>query len=72
MAGFIEGVHRDQATPFPERLDDRIDEDHLVRVVDLFVDELDLAALGFHRHAPAPTGRPGYYPAVLLKLFIPG
>lgn len=72
MAGFIEGVHRDQTSLFPERLEDWISEDHLVRVVDLFVDELDLAALGFHRHAPAATGRPGYHPAVLLKLFIYG
>jgi len=72
MAGFIEGVHRDQATLFPERLEDWIGEDHAVRVVDLFVDELDLAALRFHRHAPASTGRPGYHPAVLLKLFIYG
>lgn len=72
MAGFIEGVHREQTTLFPERLEDWISEDHLVRVVDLFVDELDLAALGFHRHVAAPTGRPGYHPAVLLKLFIYG
>ncbi len=57
---------------FPERLEDCIVEDHLFRVVVLFVDELDLAALGFHRHAPARTGRPGYNPAVLLKLFIYG
>jgi len=57
---------------FPERLEDWIGEDHLVRVVDLFVDELDLAALGFHRPAAARTGRPGYHPAVLLKLFIYG
>jgi len=72
MAGFIEGVNRDQTTLFPERLEDWIADDHLVRVVDLFVDDLDLAALGFHRHAPARTGRPGYHPAVLLKLFIYG
>ena len=70
MAGFIEGVSRDQTTLFPERLDDWIGEDHLVRVVDLFVDQLDLPALGFQRHAAAHTGRPGYHPAVLLKLFI--
>ena len=44
----------------------------MVRVVDLFVDELDLAGLDFTRHAPARTGRPGYHPAVLLKLFICG
>ena len=72
MAGFIEGVNRDQTTLFPERLEDWIGEDHLVRVVDLFVDELDLATLSFHRHAAARTGRPGYHPAVLLKLFIYG
>ena len=46
IAGFIEGVSRDQTTPAPERLDDWIGEDHLVRVV-LFVDQLDLAGLGF-------------------------
>ena len=61
-----------QTTLFPECLEDWIGEDNLVRVVDLFVDELDLAALGFHRHAAARTGRPGYHPAVLLKLFIYG
>lgn len=72
MAGFIEGVSRDQTTLFPERLDEWIGEDHFARVVDLFVDQLDLAALGFQRHAAARTGRPGYHPAVLLKLFIYG
>ncbi len=72
MASFIEGVNRDQTVLFPERLEDWIGEDHLVRVVDLFVDQLDLATLGFHRHAAARTGRPGYHPAVLLKLFIYG
>lgn len=72
MVGFVEGVSRDQTTLFPERLEDWIWEDHLVRVVDLFVDQLDLPALGFQRHAAARTGRPGYHPAVLLKLFIYG
>ena len=72
MAGFIEGVARDQVTLFPERLEDWIGEDHLVRVVDFFVEELDLPGLGFARAAPARTGRPGYHPAVLLKLFIYG
>lgn len=72
MSGFIEGIGREQTALFPERLEDWINEDHLVRVVDLFVDELDLATLGFSRHAPARTGRPGYHPAVLLKLFIYG
>ena len=72
MAGFIEGVCRDQTTLFPVRLDDWIGEDHLARVVDLFVDQLDLTTLGFQRHVAARTGRPGYHPAVLLKLFING
>mgnify|MGYP000052948374 FL=1 len=72
MSGFIEGIDREQTTLFPERLEDWIGEDHLVRVVDLFVDELDLAELGFTRHVSARTGRPGYHPAVLLKLFIYG
>lgn len=72
MAGFIEGVERGQSTLFPERLEDWVGEDHLVRVVDLFVEELDLAGLEFERATPARTGRPGYHPAVLLKLFIYG
>jgi transposase len=72
MAGFREGVSRDQTTLFPVRLDDWIREDHLARVVDLFVDQLDLTMLGFQRHVAARTGRPGYHPPVLLKLFIYG
>ena len=72
MAGFIEGIQRSQTVLFPERLEDWIGEDDLVRVVDLFVDELDLADLGFVRAISARTGRPGYHPAVLLKLFIYG
>lgn len=72
MSGFIKGVNRGQATLFPECLEDWIGEDNLVRVVDLFVDELDFASLGFHHHAAARTGRPGYHPAMLLKLFIYG
>ncbi|PTR20684.1 hypothetical protein C8J28_1011, partial [Cereibacter azotoformans] len=68
MAGFIEGAERSQTVLFPDRLEDWISEDALVRVVDLFVDELDLAELGFVRSAAARTGRPGYHPAVLLKL----
>lgn len=72
MAGFIEGVQRGQSTLFPERLEDWVGADHVVRVVDLFVEELDLAAIGFERTSAARTGRPGYHPAVLLKLFIYG
>ena len=72
MSGYIEGTDRGQMTLFPDRLEDWIGEDNPVRVVDLFVDEIDLAELGFGRVAPALTGRPGYHPSVLLKLFIYG
>ena len=72
MSGFIEGVQRGQTLLFPDKLDDWIGEDDLVRVVDLFVDELDVPALGFCRPVAARTGRPGYHPATLLKLFIYG
>ncbi|WP_283177932.1 transposase [Gemmobacter sp. 24YEA27] len=72
MSGFIEGIARGQTVLFPDRLEDWIDEDHLVRVVDFFVEELNLVDLGFVRAAHARTGRPGYHPSVLLKLFIYG
>jgi transposase len=72
MKRFIEVVDRSQATLFPERLDDWVDEDNAVRVVDAFVDALDLGGLGFGRVAPAATGRPAYHPGVLLKLYIYG
>jgi len=71
MSGFIEGEDRHQATLFPECLDDYIAEDSAVRVIDVFVDDLDLSGLGFKTTAEA-TGRPGYHPATLLKLFIYG
>jgi transposase len=58
MAAFIEGVGREQSTLFPERLEDWVGEDHLVRVVDLFVEELDLSDLGFERAMPARRGGP--------------
>ncbi len=72
MARFIEGVSRSQSTLFPERLDEFIEEDNPVRVIDAFVDELDLLGLGFERAEPEATGRPGYHPSVLLKLYIYG
>jgi len=72
MAGFIEGVDRGQATLLPECLDDWIDESNPVRVVDAFVAALDLRELGFTAVASADTGRPGYHPAVMLKLYIYG
>jgi transposase len=72
MKRFIEGVDRSQITLFPECLEDYIGEDNPVRVVDVFVDELDLGDLGFSRVEPEATGRPGYQPWVLLKLYIYG
>jgi len=61
-----------QSTLFPERLDDYIAEDNAVRVVDAFVEKLDLLGLGFEGVEPSATGRPAYHPAVLLKLYIYG
>ena len=72
MKRFIEGEDRSQVTLLPECLDDFIAEDNPVRVVDAFVEELDLNALGFEGVAPADTGRPSYHPAVLLKIYIYG
>ena len=72
MTRFIEGVDRNQMTLFPERLEDWVGEDNAVRVIDVFVDELDLGALGFDRVVPLWTGRPAYHPSTLLKLYIYG
>ena len=72
MKRFVEGVDRGQSTLFPERLEDWSGDDNPVRVIDVFVDELDLGGLGFDRVAPRATGRPGYHPSVLLKLYIYG
>jgi len=72
MKRFIEGVDRGQGTLFPEQLEDWVGEDNAVRVIDVFVDELDLGGLGFERAQPEVTGRPGYHPAMLLKLYIYG
>lgn len=72
MKRFIEGEDRHQVTLLPECLDDFIDADNTVRVVDVFIDELDLAALGFDGARPAATGRPSYHPSVLLKLYLYG
>lgn len=57
MSGYIEGISRDQVTLFPDRLEDWIDEDHPVRVIDAFVDAMDLAEAGFARMSPAQTGQ---------------
>jgi transposase len=72
MKRFVEGVDRSQSTLFPESLEDWIIEDNPVRVIDAFVDELDLGELGFSGVDPEATGRPSYHPSVLLKLYIYG
>jgi transposase len=72
MKRFVEGVDRGQATLLPEYLEDWICEDNPVRAVDVFVDDLDLAELGFGGVDPEATGRPSYHPLVLLKLYIYG
>ena len=72
MKRFVEGADRDQPTLFPECLEDWVDENNPVRVIDVFVDNLDLADLGFAGVDPQSTGRPSYHPAVLLKLYVYG
>ena len=72
MKRFIEGADRSQVTLLPECLDDYIAEDNPVRVVDAYVEELDLQELGFDGAEPALTGRPSYHPAILLKIYIYG
>jgi transposase len=72
MKRFVEGTDRGQSTLFPECLHDWIDENNPVQVIDVFVDELDLAELGFDGVAPEVTGRPSYHPSILLKLYIYG
>ena len=72
MAGYVEGWNRSQSFLLPESVNDYVGEDNPVRIVDVFVDELNLAELGFGRATPADTGRPGYHPATLLKLYLYG
>ena len=72
MGRYIEGDDRTQSVLFPDRLDDWIDADSTVRVIDVFVDELDLRELGFDRASPAEMGRPAYRPATLLKIYVYG
>ena len=72
MAGFVEGADRGQSTLFPALLDDYVAEDNPVRAVDVFVEGLDLDKLGFVGVQPLDTGRPGYHPGMMLKLYIYG
>jgi transposase len=69
---FIQGENRTQVTLLPESLDDYVTDTNPVRVVDVFVSELDLGKLGFEGVVPAETGRPAYHPADLLKIYIYG
>jgi transposase len=70
--GFIQGEAQGQQTLFPVTLDDLVPADHVCRVIEAFVDKLDMAELGFVRAEPAETGRPGYDPRDLLKLYLYG
>jgi transposase len=72
MKRFVQGESRTQVILLPECLDDYVVETNPVRVVDVFVDELDLGKLGFDGVDPAATGRPAYHPAVLLKIYLYG
>lgn len=70
MSRVIEGQERSQVTLLPECLDDFIADDNPIRVVDAFIDELDMVALGFEGAIPATTGRPSYHHAVMLKVYL--
>lgn len=70
--GYVQGEGRTQGTLFPVCLEELIPDDHMCRVIDTFVDRLDMAGLGFERAEAAETGRPGYNPRDLLKLYLYG
>jgi transposase len=72
MGRFVEGEDRRQPLLLPESLDDYVTEDNPVRVVEVFIDELDLSALGFDGMEPATTGRPAYHPSTMLKIYLYG
>ncbi len=72
MKRFVEGLDREQGTLFPEVLDDFVEGNNPVRVIEAFVEALELSELGFEGVAPKATGRPSYHPSVLLKLYIYG
>ena len=72
MAGFVTGADRTQGTMFPAQLEDYVAADNPVRVIDFFIDRLDLGKLGFGGVKPKGTGRPAYHPAVMLKIYVYG
>ena len=69
MHRFIDGEDRMQQTLLPHSLEDYVSEENPVRVIEVFIDELDLAALGFLGITPAATGRPAYHPSTALKIY---
>src|SRR5881397_1804315 len=72
MHRFIDGEDRMQQALLPHSLDDYVDGENPVRVIEIFIEELDLAALGFSGVTPAATGRPAYHPSTLLKIYLYG
>jgi transposase len=72
MGRFVEGEDRRQGVLLPEYLDDYVSEENPVRVIDVFVEALDLGALGFEGVMPEATGRPGYHPGLMLKIYVYG
>src|SRR6201987_325483 len=72
MNRFVEGEDRLQGALLPHCLDDYVTENNPVRVIEAFIDELDLGILGFEGVVPETTGRPAYHPATLLKIYLYG
>ena len=72
MHRFIDGEDRMQQALLPHSLEDYVGEENPVRVIEVFIDELDLAAMGFSGMTPAATGRPAYHPSTLLKIYLYG
>ena len=72
MGRFVEGEDRRQSLLLPQSLDDYVTEDNPVRVIEVFIDELDLGGLGFDGVKPAVTGRPAYHSSTLLKIYLYG
>src|SRR5215218_7513110 len=72
MHRFIDGEDRMQQMLLPNCLEDYVGQENPVRVIEVFIDELDLASLGFSGMRPAATGRPAYHPATLLKIYLYG
>src|SRR3984885_12596169 len=70
MHRFIDGEDRTQRALLPHSLEDYVSEENPVRAIEVFIDELDLAALGFSGMTPAATGRPAYHPSTLLKIYL--